>query len=62
MKDSSSNDERLKLVNDMVLGVRTLKCYGWENHYLKKILAVRKSQGTLLYVLNFLLTLGFNLF
>ena len=41
--DSSLNDERLKLVNDMVVGVRTLKCYGWENHFLDKITAVRKK-------------------
>ena len=34
MKFSGCNDERLKLVNDMVVGVRTLKSYGWENHYL----------------------------
>ena len=40
--DSSLNDERLKLVNDMVVGVRTLKCYGWEDHFLNKITTVRK--------------------
>jgi ABC-type multidrug transport system fused ATPase/permease subunit len=44
MKDSALNDERLKLINDMVVGVRTLKSYGWENHYLNKITAVRKKQ------------------
>ena len=41
MADSALNDERLKLVNDMVVGVRTLKGYGWENHYLNKITTVR---------------------
>lgn len=44
LKDSASNDERLKLVSDMVVGVRTLKSYGWEQHYLKKITNVRKKQ------------------
>ena len=62
MKDSSCNDERLKLVNDMVLGIRTLKSYGWENHYLQKISAERSRQNTWLYLQNFLRTLGFNLF
>ena len=62
MNASSCNEERLKLVNDMVLGVRTLKSYGWENHYLQKISAVRSRQTTWLYILNFLRTLGFNLF
>ena len=42
MRDSALNDERLKLVNDMVVGVRTLKSYGWEKHYLSKIIDVRK--------------------
>jgi len=32
--ESKINDERLKLVNDMVVGSRTIKCYGWENHYI----------------------------
>ena len=31
------NDERMKLVNDMVVGIRTIKCYAWELHYLDKI-------------------------
>lgn len=44
MRDSALNDERLKLVNDMVVGIRTLKSYGWENHYLQKITTVRKHQ------------------
>ena len=44
MKDSANNDERLKLVNDMVVGIRTIKSYGWENHYLSKITQVRKRQ------------------
>ena len=42
MRDSALNDERLKLVTDMVVGIRTLKSYGWENHYLQKITTVRK--------------------
>jgi len=27
------NDERMKLINDMVTGIRTIKAYAWENHY-----------------------------
>lgn len=33
MKEAKVNDERLKTVNDLVLGVRTIKCYGWEVFY-----------------------------
>lgn len=36
LKESKINDERQKLVNDMVVGARTIKSYGWENHYIQK--------------------------
>ena len=62
MRDSGFNDERLKLVNDMVVGVRTLKSYGWENHYLSKITKVRSRHQKWLFALMSLATLGFNLF
>lgn len=62
MKDSALNDERLKLVNDMVVGVRTLKSYGWENHYLNKITTVRQRQQVYLFLINSMATIGYNLF
>jgi ABC-type multidrug transport system fused ATPase/permease subunit len=36
-KESVCNDERQKLVNDMIIGARTIKSYAWENHYISKI-------------------------
>jgi ABC-type multidrug transport system fused ATPase/permease subunit len=36
-KEGLINDNRMKLVNDMIVGIRTIKCYGWELHYLDKI-------------------------
>ena len=36
-KESVCNDERQKMVNDMILGARTIKSYAWENHYISKI-------------------------
>jgi ABC-type transport system involved in cytochrome bd biosynthesis fused ATPase/permease subunit len=42
-KESQYNDERQKLVTDMVVGARTIKAYAWENHYFAKINAARKS-------------------
>ena len=36
-QESVRNDERIKLVNDMVTGVRTIKAYGWEKHYFDKV-------------------------
>ena len=46
----------------MVVGVRTLKCYGWENHYLDKIVSVRKRQQFYLFVINAMGSMGYNLF
>mgnify|MGYP000864340044 CR=1 FL=1 len=31
------NDDRLKLVNDMLTGIHTIKAYAWENHYQTKL-------------------------
>jgi len=39
--ESRINDQRLKLVNDMVVGSRTIKCYGWENTFIERILGLR---------------------
>jgi hypothetical protein len=38
-----SNDKRQQLVNDMYVGGRTIKSYGWENHYINKIKAARRD-------------------
>lgn len=40
-KESILSDQRMKLVNDLVTGIRTIKSYAWENHYLKKIRLLR---------------------
>lgn len=48
IKESGYNDERQKLINDVVNGARTIKSYGWENHYLKKIFSERMKQKSLL--------------
>ena len=42
--ESGLNDERLKVVNDLVVGARTIKCYGWEKHYVEKIKDLRQQQ------------------
>lgn len=38
---AGQNDQRMKLVNDMVTGIRTIKSYGWEDHFLAKIKEIR---------------------
>ena len=46
IKESVHNDTRQKLVNDIINGARTIKSYGWENHYLSKIIEARSNQRT----------------
>ena len=36
-QEAMRNDERMKLINDMVTGIRTIKAYAWENHYSSKV-------------------------
>ena len=40
-KESYANDERMKLINNLVLGIRTIKLYAWENYFVKKIMRSR---------------------
>lgn len=37
------SDGRMKLINDMVSGARTIKSYAWENHFFKKISELRRK-------------------
>jgi len=52
----------MKLVNDMVNGIRTIKSYGWETHYLNKITEVRKEQRTEIMKANALQAVGFSVY
>lgn len=36
-QEAMCNDERMKLVNDMITGIRTIKAYAWETHYFQKV-------------------------
>ena len=56
--DAVYNDTRMKLCHDMVSGVRTIKCYGWEDHFYNKIKDIRKKQVKEVFALNFLLSLN----
>ena len=60
--ESRINDERMKLVNDMVVGCRTIKCYGWEEHYIKKVAEIRKKQMGAVIKLNMIGTFGHVIF
>jgi hypothetical protein len=51
-----------KMVNDMVIGARTLKCYTWETYFLNKIIGVRAKHIKQLKLLNFLISLSASVF
>ena len=37
IKEAMINAQRIKLISDMVVGIKTIKCYAWEKLYLDKI-------------------------
>lgn len=50
------------MVNDIVEGIRTIKCYGWEEHYLEKIKKIRESQKPIIFKFLLVGSLGISLF
>ena len=60
-KEASFNDERLKLVNDMINGIRTIKCYGWEYHYLEKLKQARKNQFRQIFLYTSGMNIGYTI-
>ena len=61
-RESGLNDERLKYVNDLVVGCRTIKCYGWENHYVQRIHDVRQVQMRQVMKFNIVQSFGTSFF
>jgi len=55
-------DQRISNVTDMVTGIKTIKCYGWESHYIKKIKEVRDAQNVALMKFNNIATFGWTFF
>lgn len=60
--DALYSDQRMKLINDLVGGIRTIKSYAWENHYLKKIKEIRALQTVNIFKFNLVGSLGYTLF
>ena len=60
--ESGLNDDRLKIVNDLVVGCRTIKCYGWENHYINRINEIRKQQMNKVMKFNIVNSFGTSFF
>jgi ABC-type multidrug transport system fused ATPase/permease subunit len=43
----------MKLINDLITGIRTIKSYAWENHYMSKIKKTRAEQSKNIFGYNF---------
>jgi len=52
----------VKLVSDMVSGIRTIKSYGWETHYQTKIDSVRNKQYQFVWGVNFYSSMGLTVY
>ena len=52
----------MKLVNDMIVGIRTIKSYAWEHHYVKKVKDMRRQQLKYVFILNLVMSLGLSIF
>lgn len=46
----------------MIVGARTIKCYGWENHYLRKVREARASQVFYVFWQSMIGSLGISVF
>lgn len=55
---SAANDRGLTLAHDLIVGCRTIKCYGWEDHYVQGIKSARKNQYANVYWINVIHSYG----
>lgn len=55
-------DMRVKLMNEVLSGIRIIKYYAWENAFIKKITAVRDQEIVLLRKMGYLFNTVFALF
>ena len=44
MKEAVYIDQRIKMVTDMIAGIRTIKAYAWEEAYAEKVDQARRKQ------------------
>jgi ABC-type multidrug transport system fused ATPase/permease subunit len=60
--DALFSDQRMKLINDLVTGIRTIKSYAWENHYVQKIKEIRAKQHANLVKMQLVGSIGYGVF
>ena len=55
-------DKRLDVVNDLIVGCRTIKCYGWEKHYIERIGDLRRKSLPHVFWMDMIGALGSSFF
>lgn len=59
MKDT---DARVKLMNEVMNGIRIIKYYAWENAFIKKIRSIRKSELYIVAKMGYIFQAVFGIF
>jgi ABC-type multidrug transport system fused ATPase/permease subunit len=62
IKESESNEHRLKLVNDAIQGAKTMKSQGWESYFIEGMKSRREVQSKYVKLQGILGSLGISLF
>ena len=55
------NDQRVKIMNEVLAGIRILKYYAWEAAFAGKVMAIREDELLLLRKLAYVIAIGFSL-
>ena len=55
------NDQRVKLMNEVLAGIRILKYYAWEGPFSEKVRVIREDELILLRKLAYVVAIGFSL-
>lgn len=59
--ESGVNDKRIGLVYQLLLGLRTIKCFGLETFFLDKVLKMRETQVKFMRIQTALSSIGWAL-
>eukprot|EP01038_Epipyxis_sp_PR26KG_P009307 gene9307-12539_t len=55
-------DKRVKLMNEVLAGIRVIKFYAWEVPFMEKINEIRKAEVNYLRKIAYIVAIGFSLF
>lgn len=52
-QEMQSKDERIKVINELLGGIKVLKLYAWEPYFEEKILKIRDKEVNVIKTLTF---------